>query len=862
MAQTFIGNLILRLQENVSAGAKKAASALRGVDAAARAVGSNGSGVARLGAQMDALNAKAQKLATAGWGPSLQARFEKLGASAKELDRLRSSWDQLQARIASGGLAGKLKKNEIQSWSLTAVGELTRVRAAMKSTEGQARAMGRAVANAMKPVYTGIGLGTGAYVGGRLGRGGLTADASVERERFRLKASGFNPDQAKQIEARAQELASKYGMFTGDIMESLREASLAFPNMRDGGGKILKTGHESAMELSESIIQFRASMANILGDERATSLTRAMLKSFDIMGITDPKVMRESMDSYARMNRVIGKDVDPEQMLLATKYMRAAGKAFDPDFIYGFLPALIGESNGSDVGNSMRALYTGTVGNRRSKKSNKMFRDYGLLDEKGNIRNPEQMRNPLEWIEKSVKPALAAKGVDITDNHAVAQILSAMFDNRLSADVAQKLLEQSPQYRDTQEKAKNAQGLDGAVDIRKGDPFAGWKAFVDSLQNLAAATGITGAIAPALNAIADGINTVANAAGKLSPEAMAGIGVAAGAFAAMAGVKAGGTLLALTRAGPELVGAAGELRGAAAALRGAAPGGDKKGGGPGGGLIGGAGKLLSLVGVGGLIYSLAEMLGIGPSDVKRLMEERAADSGSERQALDARRRSQIEELDAKIREADGGPAIITDRLKERRDHLQRALDNRFIDPLDAGREAERGRAMMRDTAPAASTNPPSTDAAKATVAPAPVVAPDKSSVDAAQIVADATQAAFAGLPPIAPQVDTTSIDAAHAKSASAGFEIVKNLGVSVAPQFDTTSIDEAAAKATAAGEQIKAGLGVSVAPQVDTSNIQSALALVQQLVAALRSIGPAGAAAGAAVGRELRAAQSDYGVSP
>lgn len=784
MSQTFIGNLILRLQENVSAGAKKAASALRGVDAAARAVGASG-GVSRLGAQMDALNAKAQKLATAGWGHSLQARFEKLGASAKELDRLRSSWDQLQARIASGGLAGKLKKNEIQSWSLTAVGELTRVRAAMKTTEGQARAMGRAVANAMKPIYTGIGLGTGAYVGGRLGRGGLTADASVERERFRLKASGFNPDQAKQIESRAQELAAKYGMFTGDIMESLREASLAFPNMRDGSGKVTKTGHESAMELSETITQFRASMANILGDERATSLTRAMLKSFDIMGITDPKVMRESMDSYARMNRVIGKDVDPEQMLLATKYMRAAGKAFDPDFIYGFLPALIGESNGSDVGNSMRALYTGTVGNRRSKKSNKMFRDYGLLDEKGNVRNSEQMRNPLEWIEKSVKPALAAKGVDITDNHAVAQILSAMFDNRLSADVAQKLLEQSPQYRDTQEKAKNAQGLDSAGDIRKGDPFAGWKAFVDSLQNLAAATGITGAIAPALNAIADGINTVANAAGKLSPEAMAGIAVAAGAFATMAGVKAGGTLLALTRAGPELVGAAGDLRGAAAALRGAAPGGDKgpkkKGGGIVDGIIEGASRLLRGVGWTATIYSLAEMLGIGPSDVMRLMEERARAAPGERGAENDLRSGHIAELDRKIAEAEGGPAIISERLKERRAYLQRQNDNRFIDPLDAGREAERGKA-------------------------------------------------FSGLGS-SPPVDTSSIDAAQAKAASAGAEIVKNLGVSVAPQVDTSFIDAAIAKA-------------------------------RELRSALQGANGAAAAAGASIGSQLRAAQSDYGVSP
>lgn len=774
MAQTFIGNLILRLQENVSAGAKKAASALRGVDAAARAVGSNGSGVARLGAQMDALNAKAQKLATAGWGPSLQARFEKLGASAKELDRLRSSWDQLQARIASGGLTGKLKKNEIQSWSLTAVGELTRLRAAMKTTEAQARAMSRGFANALKPIYTAAGLGTGAYVGGRLARAGLFSDASVGNERSKLKQSGFNPNQSAEIEARARELATRYGLFTGDIMESLREAALGIPNLRGPDGKVIKSGYQSAMELSEQNVQFWAQMASIHGKDRATDLTRAMFKSFDVLGMTDPAAITKAMDVFVKMNRIVGKDTDPSQMLLAAKYMRAPGKAFDPDFMYGLVPALMAESSGSDVGTSLRALFSNTMGGRRSKKAQTEFGRFGVLDKGGKLVGQELMSNPALWIESVLKPRLQSKGVDTSNNLELAGILSRLFDNRLSADIAQRFLDQIDQYRDTQDRAKNAGGLNAAKDLRSEDPFAGWNAFISSLQNLASASGLTSAINPALNAIADGINTVANAAGRLSPEAMAGIAVAAGAFATMAGLKAGGTLLALTRAGPELVGAAGDLRGAAAALRGAAPGGDKKGGAPGGGIIGGAGKLLSLLGVGGLVYSVAEMFGIGPSDVKRLMEERAAGSGSERQTVDSRRRSQIEELDAKIREADGGPAIISQRLKERRDHLQRALDSRFVDPMDVGREAERGRAMMR---------------------------------------------------------------------------------------VDTSGLDDASTRAAAAKESF-AALSAPVRPEVDTSSLQSALALAQQLLAALRGVGPAGAAAGAAVSRELRAAQSDFGVSP
>lgn len=781
MAQTFIGNLILRLQENVSVGARKAAAALRGVDAAARAVGGSGSGVSRLGAQMDALNAKAQKLAAAGWGPSLQARFEKLGASAKELDRLRSSWDQLQSRIASGGLTGKLKSNEIRSWSLTAVGELTRVRAAMKSTEAQARAMTRGMANALKPIYTAAGLGTGAYVGGRLARAGLLSDASVGSERSKLKQSGFNPTQSADIEARARELATRYGLFTGDIMESLREAALGIPNLRGPDGKVIKSGYESAMELSEQNVQFWAQMASIHGKDRATDLTRAMFKSFDVLGMTDPAAITKAMDVFVKMNRIVGKDTDPGQMLLAAKYMRAPGKAFDPGFMYGLVPALMAESSGSDVGTSLRALFSNTMGGRRSKKAQAEFGRFGLIGKDGKLVGQELMNNPALWIESVLKPRLQAKGVDTSNNLELAGILSRLFDNRLSADIAQRFLDQIDQYRDTQERAKNAGGLSAAKDLRGDDPFAGWNAFLSSLQNLASASGLTSAINPALNAIADGINIVANAAGKLSPEAMTGIAVAAGAFATMAGVKAGGTLLALTRAGPELVGAAGELRGAAAALRGGATGDAKKGGGVVGWLTGGASQLLSIVGWAGLAYSVSEALGLGPSDIKRMMEGRLSGAPAERQQQDQQRAEQIRELDRKIAEAEGGPSIISTRLKERRAHIERQRANRLVDPSDFGREAERGRAMSGQSAQ--------------------------------------------------PNVDTTSIDAAQNKAASAGAEILKNLGVRVTPTVETSSIDAAIAKA-------------------------------RELVTTLQRAGSVGAAVGASIGREIRASQSDYGVAP
>lgn len=75
MSRTFLGQLILRLQDQMSGKAKRAATDVTG--------------------SMKMIEDRARRLAGTQWGVGFQRQMEKMGASAKEFDLVRRSWDRL-----------------------------------------------------------------------------------------------------------------------------------------------------------------------------------------------------------------------------------------------------------------------------------------------------------------------------------------------------------------------------------------------------------------------------------------------------------------------------------------------------------------------------------------------------------------------------------------------------------------------------------------------------------------------------------------------------------------------------------------------------------------------------------------------
>lgn len=534
MAKTLTGIVQLILKDGASGQAKKVEQSLNSVRRTAMGLGASAAGA-------DRLNAALNRMGSAPWGASLQARLEKLKLLPHEFDKVRASWDKLQASL-SGGVNPRLDTRMIANWRTGVISHFAAVQASANTTKAK-------LSDLAKAGFTAAGLGTGAYVTGRLARAGIASDASIERERFRARASGFTPEQLLELETSSMGLASKYGMGKADVMEVQREAILGISDDKT------RSSFEKVRALRDDILRFNATMGNIHGNEAAGDFTRAMMRTFDILGINEPEKMRQAMDTFARMNRVIGKDTNPGQLFLAAKYARAAGKALDPEFFFGLMPAMMAESSGSDIGTQNRAAFDAVVGGRMSRKAQSAFARLGLLNDDGSVKDSELMANPIMWVEGVLKPALERAGIDTNDNLKVGQQLSQMFDNRLTSNFMSNIISQIDQYRNTRDKARKAHGLDDAEQIRAGDPFKAYEAFQKALGNLSGALGISSALATGLNKISDLANTAASGVSSLAAalreagptgQALATIGaVFVGGGLAYATVKAAATGLGL-----------------------------------------------------------------------------------------------------------------------------------------------------------------------------------------------------------------------------------------------------------------------------------------------------------------------------
>lgn len=780
MAQTFIGNLILRLQENVSAGAKRAAGALRGLDAAARQIGGSGSGAAKLKQQIDGITTAAQRMASVPWGANVQAQFNRLGAGAKDLDKIRQSWDALQARISAGGLTGKLRSNEIAAWRQSVVGHLTAVRAQAKSTQSAFAAMQRGMANAMKPVYTAAGLGTGAYVAGRLGRSGLTAASERQREYFRQQMSSLPAGERDQIAQRSAELTQQFpSVDATQIMEMARNARNMMGDTARG------------LAVLEDMVKGLVTLQSTKGTDVAGSEISRMLKGIDNLGQNSAGMLginntKQIIDGMIKAVQIEGKDLDVGKLFDFARRAKIAGPGLSTDFIFGTAPAMMQDMTAEGFGAALSSAYKSFVVGDRSQAGKTYMREQermglrtGLtLNKRGGVENKGEFvgsdllaSNPFEWVKQHLMPALEKSGVDLKDDQAVTKAISGLSANTNATGMLARMVTQREQIERLIGLYSKAMGTSAAPEAAGKDPFVAYQGILSSLNNLAAAVGegVLPTIVPGLNSLSGAINALATGVQKMDPTmltALGGAGLAAGAFA---GYKIVTGVAAMLSAGPALNLAAGNLTAAAVALQGGAAAG-AVGGAAGGAAAGGAGagwaaRLLGMAKVGGIGALIA-----GAYDLfSRGAEPDAGDIGT-----------------VKPGEAHNN------YLKKRRKAaaaFKAEQDAQFQSALpwsESNRETQRAKA-------------------------------------------------FSGLGPQAPSVDTSSIDAAQAKAASAGAEIVK-------------------------------GLGVTVAPQVDSSALDTVISKARQAAAALQSLGGIidsnAARAGESVSRALRSAQSDFGVSP
>lgn len=582
MARTLVGRLQLIVQAMGLGEAKKVEGAIKGIERAAKS------------------------LSSAPWGQNFERQIHKMALSAKELDQVKRSWDNLQKDIAGRGLAAALRKSEISAWKTATIGNLAAVRAQMLSTERRALSLGKALKGAIRPAYIMAGGYTGAYLAGNLGREALTAASESRRVMAEAKYAGLSEAEQRSIKERAQKLAADYRMSFSSVFDMLKETVLSMPSL------------DAAMKASDANARAMLVFNNSLGEGAGVAGVRNFAKSMDLLERLDPAQYTRMLDGFLKMQQILGRDIDPDAYFQAVKYSRAGGKVGSDDFMSIYLPMLIAETGGANAGNSIRAGFDQFVVGKASKKALAAQRRYGLRDDNDILVNEKDFgENPIKWIYDTLLPALNKQGFNKDNKVELARVIGELSSNRLASDqLIGAILNQEQVFRYLEKRVPNAAGLKAADDIQNDNSFAAWRGFKDALENLSTSIMPMEQIGAGLNRFADTINAFNKKVREGDPRVLGGAGILGAGIAAYGGWKVAMGIWGLITAGASLQTAATMLQAAAIAQGGGV-------GGAAGATAKSGGSWLSLLGFGSLAGLAAGSLNLAQSSWLQTAEERA-----------------------------------------------------------------------------------------------------------------------------------------------------------------------------------------------------------------------------------------------
>lgn len=567
MARTFIGELLFLFKDQASA------------EAAATAK--------KITSSFDNLAQEATRLNSMNWSWKFQRDIEKLNASSTEIDKIRSAWNRLHDSFKTRGLDAKGMSAEIAAFESVTKQRLASFNKIVSDHQKEVVARTKTFSNTlqtiMKPAMYALGGFGGAYMVGVGGTAAITAASNEQRERARQHFAGLPKNEQDRIEQLSKELSTRYNTRQADAMEIMREARLSMPDA------------DKAFGVAEQMIQGYKMLGLMFGGPKGIEGLRAFNKAMDNLNVTEnPQSYREMLDAYIRAQQVTGKDMDPEAFALAIKYSRASGKVFSKKFLKEMVPFLISETNGSDTGNQLRAMFDTFIADVATKKSLKEQGRLGLREKSGGIVEADKFaEDPIKWINETIVPALIKDGVDVNNDVELAQAVSQLASNRLAKDFIMRAILGGKIYQRLADMMGNAVGLEGAGDLGKNDPFTAMDELKGSFANLSAAVLPAKAIAEGLNTIASGVNALQAAYREGAPLAKLGMGAGA-AGAAFGAYKIWGAVTGLITAGTNLNAAAVSLEAAALSL---------KGGGVAGAVAG------SAAGAGGLTGAIGAFLG-------------------------------------------------------------------------------------------------------------------------------------------------------------------------------------------------------------------------------------------------------------
>lgn len=543
MARTLVGRLQLIVQAMGLGEAKKVEGALASIERNAR------------------------RLSSAPWGQNFERQIHKMALSARELDQVRRSWDNLQKDIASRGLTAALKKSEISAWKTATLGHFAQVRSGLRQTEAEAKRFSRSIQNALKPAYVMLGGYTGMYLAGTLGREAIGASAERQREYFRQRMGSIPQNEQDQIFARSQQLSQKYpSVNITDIMEMARTARNTMGSTDRG------------LEVLDRMVQGFVTLQSAKGLDAATSELTGLMKGLDNLGTNSNgakgvKNVNDLIDAFIKAAQIEGNDFDVGSMWSFARRSRIAGPGLSPEFLATIAPAMIQDMGADGAGTALAMAYKAFVigANDGASKGNIAEQQrLGLRkgEGKGNLVDSDLFgTNPYAWVKKNLIPALQKDGVDINNDTEVAKAVAQLSRNSSATGFLTRMITQQQQNDRLVALYQRAMGTEAADTAKDQDPFVGWKGFQESLRNLSAAVGesVMPVIVPGLNGLANTINSFAALVQAQDPRVLGGAGILGAGIAAYGGWKVATGIWGLITAGAALNEAAAALTAAAVA---------------------------------------------------------------------------------------------------------------------------------------------------------------------------------------------------------------------------------------------------------------------------------------------------------
>lgn len=331
MARTFIGELVLRLKDEMSGKAKTAAS--------------------NLDTSVDKIQRAARRMSQTTWGGQFEERLRKLGTSSGDIDKLRVAWESLHTSMSSRNLSKAMQAMEKSNFKTAALTHFSEI----ATRAGEADTKVRGLTASLREIGKYAVAGSLVYGGVNTAREGILASAEMMRERDRWNQANIPDSERDAAIAEADRLTTQYP--SAGLLNMVELARKARAMMGDN-----ERGRAILPDLAKAFVALQSAK----GTDAAVQELEGFLKGADVAGLNAPgqkgiESIRQVIAGWVRAAQVEGRDLDTGKFLEFSRYGKIAVTSLSDRFLAGVLPAIVKDYGPSQFGNALNMAYKSFV---------------------------------------------------------------------------------------------------------------------------------------------------------------------------------------------------------------------------------------------------------------------------------------------------------------------------------------------------------------------------------------------------------------------------------------------------------------------------------------------------------------------